>query len=94
VLPLGRQELAVLRVLAEADGRVVARTEIARRTGLSTLNARRVDSVMVSLRRTLGTSAVQTVRQRGWRLEAPVRWLPALIAALFVLVGSGSGVAV
>lgn len=66
---LGRQELAVLRVFLECRGRVIGRAELARRAGLSGLNQRRCDSLLVDIRRVLGADAVRTVRGRGWMLE-------------------------
>jgi DNA-binding response OmpR family regulator len=67
--PLGPHDLAVLRVLVENQGRVIGRTEIARRAGLADLNQRRCDSILVTLRRVLGVAAIRTVRSRGWMLE-------------------------
>lgn len=67
---LGANELAVLVVLVECSGRVVGRREIARRAGLSDLNERRCDSLLVTLRRALGGDAIRTVRGRGWMLTA------------------------
>lgn len=66
---LGRQELAVLQVFLECRGRVVSRAEIARRAGLTGLNQRRCDSLLVDIRRVLGADAIRTVRGRGWMLE-------------------------
>ncbi|MBU3717466.1 MAG: helix-turn-helix domain-containing protein, partial [Actinobacteria bacterium] len=64
--PLGPHDLAVLRVLVDCQGRVIGRSEIARRAGLTELNQRRSDSILVTLRRTLGATAIRTVRGRGW----------------------------
>ncbi len=70
VLPLTAQEVAVLATLAEADGRVVSRTLLARRAGLRDASPRRADSVLVALRRTIGQDAVKNIRGRGWALDA------------------------
>ena len=59
----------MLAVLVAAAGRVVARTELARAAGLADLSSRRVDSVLVRLRRRLPEGALVTVRGRGWALR-------------------------
>lgn len=64
----GEQERAVLQVLLTHRGRVLARAELSRLAGLSELSERRCDSVLVGLRRILGTDAIITVRRRGWML--------------------------
>jgi DNA-binding response OmpR family regulator len=64
---LGEAERAVLRVLVEAEGKVVSRAELAQRSGLADLSARRVDSVLVNIRRAVGSEQILTVRGRGWR---------------------------
>jgi len=69
LLPLTATEVAVLATLLEARGRVVSRPELARRSGLQHASARRTDSLLVTLRRALGASAVRTVRRRGWILD-------------------------
>ena len=66
---LGPHELAVLQVFLDCRGRVVSRLEIARRAGLTGMNQRRCDSLLVTLRRVLGADAIRTVRGRGWMLE-------------------------
>ena len=68
-LPLSTQEVAVLATLADAGGRVVSRSELARRSGLRHASPRRADSLLVTLRRSLGGGAVRTVRGRGWLLD-------------------------
>jgi DNA-binding response OmpR family regulator len=74
--PLSDAERAVLGALVAVGGRVVSRTELAERSGLSDLSERRVDSILVGLRRQIGTDAIVTVRARGWRiaeLPSPAR---------------------
>jgi DNA-binding response OmpR family regulator len=66
---LGPAESAELAVLREANGRVVSRLELARKAGLRDASPRRADSILVSLRRTLGDDAIRTVRSRGWALD-------------------------
>jgi len=68
---LPEREAAVLAVLRAADGRVVARDALARAAGLGGLSARRVDSVLVRLRRVLPEGSLVTVRGRGWALVPP-----------------------
>jgi len=64
------QERAVYEVLAANAGRVLGRTELARRAGIADLSARRCDSLIVGIRRNVGTDRVLTVRRRGWMLVA------------------------
>ncbi len=59
----------MLAVIVETPGRVISRPELARRAGLRDLSERRIDAVMVTLRRSLGADAIRTVRRRGWMLE-------------------------
>ena len=66
---LSDHEVAVLRVLVESTGRVVGRLEVARRAGIADLGERRTDSLLVGIRRVLGSGAIRTVRGRGWILE-------------------------
>jgi DNA-binding response OmpR family regulator len=68
VTDLPEREAAVLRVLRDAGGRVVSRTDLARAAGLAGLSERRVDGILVRLRRALPEGAVVTVRGRGWAL--------------------------
>ena len=68
VLPLTAQEVAVLIALADADGRVVPRRELARRAGIGQQSSRRCDALLVGIRRALGDTAVRNVRSRGWIL--------------------------
>jgi DNA-binding response OmpR family regulator len=65
---LTAQERAVYTVLADQPDRVLSRTEIARRAGLTDLNERRCDSLIVGIRRTMGPDQIRTVRRRGWML--------------------------
>jgi DNA-binding winged helix-turn-helix (wHTH) protein len=68
---LTEAERAVLSALQLAQGRVIGRAELAARAGLGGLSARRVDSILVGLRRSLGEGSIVTVRARGWRLASP-----------------------
>jgi DNA-binding response OmpR family regulator len=65
---LTASERAVLGALASAGGRVLNRGDHAARSGLADLSDRRVDSILVGLRRRLGADRLITVRARGWRL--------------------------
>jgi DNA-binding response OmpR family regulator len=65
---LTAQERAVYTVLADRPDRVLSRTEIARRAGLTDLSERRCDSLIVGIRRTIGPDQIRTVRRRGWML--------------------------
>jgi DNA-binding response OmpR family regulator len=69
VPPLAANELAVLQVLVDTHQRVVSRRELARRAGLTDQSERRCDALLVGLRRSLGSDAIRTVRNRGWMLE-------------------------
>ena len=69
---LAPRERAVLEVLRAAGGRVVSRSDLARAVGLAGLSTRRVDGVLVRLRRALPEGALITVRGRGWALDASV----------------------
>jgi DNA-binding response OmpR family regulator len=73
VLPedLPPREAAVFRALTEAGGRVLSRSELTRAAGLVGLSPRRVDSVLVALRRRLPPGTLLTVRGRGWALARP-----------------------
>ena len=62
----------MLAVLLESQGRVIGRRELARRAGLTDLNERRCDSLLVQLRRLLGPTSIITVRRRGWMLAGDV----------------------
>lgn len=62
--PLTQREVVLLQTLLANQGRVVARTELARAVGLRQ-QARRVDVHLVNVRRALDDSLVN-VRGRGW----------------------------
>ena len=64
------QERAVYHVLETNAGRVLSRAELARRAGIADLSARRCDSLIVGIRRSIGADRVRTVRRRGWMLVA------------------------
>ena len=64
------REAAVLAALQAAGGRVLSRSELTRAAGLTGLSPRRVDGVLVALRRRLPPGALVTVRGRGWALQA------------------------
>lgn len=72
LLPLNAHEVAVLAALSACAGRVVPRTELARRAGLARAGARRCDALLVGVRRALGPDAVRNVRGRGWMLTVEV----------------------
>lgn len=65
---LTTQEQAVYSVLAANAGKVMSRTEIARKAGISELSERRCDSLIVGIRRRIGADQIVTVRRRGWML--------------------------
>jgi DNA-binding response OmpR family regulator len=58
----------VFTVLNDSAGRVLSRTELARRSGIADLSARRCDSLIVGIRRGVGADRIRTVRRRGWML--------------------------
>ena len=65
---LTAQERAVYDVLVQHAGKVISRNEIAREAGISNLNVRRCDSLIVGIRRCVGADRIVTVRRRGWML--------------------------
>jgi len=69
-LRLGAKELLLLKVLVDARGRVVSRTELRRRVGLR--SDRRCDDLLVNVRQAVGPAVVQNVRSRGWRVDPSV----------------------
>jgi len=58
----------VYKVLENNVGRVLSRTELSRRAGLTDLSERRCDSLIVGIRRQIGADRIRTVRRRGWIL--------------------------
>jgi DNA-binding response OmpR family regulator len=68
-LQLTSPEVAALAVLVAFAGRVVSREVLARRCGLRDRGQRRVDSLLVGIRKALGPDAITTVRSRGWILH-------------------------
>jgi DNA-binding response OmpR family regulator len=69
---LTAQERAVYDVLVAHAGKVISRNEIAREAGISNLNARRCDSLIVGIRRCVGAERIVTVRRRGWMMVPAV----------------------
>jgi DNA-binding response OmpR family regulator len=61
------QEQQIVAALQAANGRVVGRTELARAAGIAP-QGRRIDVLLVNVRRTLGADSIVNVRNRGWRL--------------------------
>ena len=68
---LSSAEVAIWRVLQQSSGRVVNRTELMRRAGLSRVTARRIDVLLVAVRRAVGSENLLNVRGRGWMLIEP-----------------------
>jgi DNA-binding response OmpR family regulator len=62
----------LLAALVARQGRVVTRTELAREIGLRTDQTRRVDAMLVEVRRELTTRGLElvNVRSRGWMISA------------------------
>ncbi len=67
-LELSPQEQAIIDALRSGSGRVLGRTELARAAGIAPSQGRRVDVLLVGVRRVLGADAIVNVRNRGWRL--------------------------
>jgi DNA-binding response OmpR family regulator len=65
---LTTQERAVYDVLVRHRGKVLSRSELSRMAGISNLSERRCDSLIVGIRRRVGSERVVTVRRRGWML--------------------------
>ena len=61
----------MLAVLRAAGGRVVSRRDLAAAAGLGGLSERRVDGVLVRLRRALPPGTLVTGRGCGWALLPP-----------------------
>lgn len=59
----------MFQVLSDNAGRVVSRTELVRSAGLTDLNERRCESLLVGVRRRIGDGRVINVRRRGWMLR-------------------------
>ena len=49
--------------------RVVSRRELSEVVGLTDLSPHRLDGIVSSLRRSLGPTAIRSVRRRGWILD-------------------------
>ena len=69
---LTAQERAVYDVLTAHAGKVISRNEIAREAGISNLNVRRCDSLIVGIRRCVGADRIVTIRRRGWMMVEPL----------------------
>ncbi len=63
----GQQE-AILQALRASTNRVLSRSELAKTAGLGSSQGRRVDVLLVNIRRTLVNESLVNVRNRGWRL--------------------------
>jgi DNA-binding response OmpR family regulator len=63
------QERCIFDAICAARGRVVTRTELARAARLPQTQARRVDVLLVNVRRALGDDELVNVRSRGWMLQ-------------------------
>lgn len=71
VVRLTPAEAAILAVFVEEPARLLGRSTLARRAGLSGA-PRRCDAVLARLRGRLGDDLFATVRRRGWVLAVPV----------------------
>jgi len=65
--PRERQVLGALR-----SDRVVSRRELSEMVGLADHSPQRLDGIVSSLRRSLGPTAIRSVRRRGWILDDSV----------------------
>ena len=65
-------ERALLMILLERRGRVLTRTHLARDIGMNSAQARRIDILLVNVRRELTASGHEliNVRSRGWMVSA------------------------
>jgi DNA-binding response OmpR family regulator len=68
---LTSQELAIIDALRSSGGRVLGRLELARVVGIAPAHSRRVDVLLVAVRRVLGPENILNVRNRGWRYVEP-----------------------
>ncbi len=67
---LNDQEQEMLTAICAARGRVITRTELARVAKLPSGQARRVDVLLVNVRRALAPEELVNVRSRGWMLHS------------------------
>jgi DNA-binding response OmpR family regulator len=69
------QEQALKQYLLARSTRVLTRTELAREVGLRVDQRRRVDAMLVSVRKALAADGVDllNVRSRGWMINDPQR---------------------
>lgn len=67
---LNDQELAVFNAIHEARGRVITRTELAKAAGLQPAQGRRVDVMLVNVRRAIPGEELLNIRSRGWMLPS------------------------
>ncbi len=67
---LSDQEHAVFNAINAARGRLITRTELARVAQVPVTPARRVDGLLINVRRALAPEELINVRRRGWMLEA------------------------
>jgi DNA-binding response OmpR family regulator len=70
--PAGNSAKILLAALVARQGRVMTRTELAREIGLRTDQTRRVDAMLVEVRRDLTSQGLElvNVRSRGWMISA------------------------
>ncbi len=61
-------EILLLTILVTQKGRVLARTKLARDLGFAQSQSRRVDAMLVNVRRELSAQGMElvNVRSRGW----------------------------
>jgi DNA-binding response OmpR family regulator len=64
---LTSQEQVLVELLRSSNGRVFGRMELARAAGIAPANSRRIDVLLVNVRRNLGAESIVNVRNRGWR---------------------------
>jgi DNA-binding response OmpR family regulator len=65
---LTQQEQRALDLLLAGNGRVVGRVELTRALGIPSGQSRRVDVVLVQVRKAIGEDRLVNVRNRGWRI--------------------------